>query len=182
MGNNARRTTGPAGTGPTPLARKLGIRPESRLRLTGAPPGFAVAGLPPGVVVRIDPTGNPDPTRATEPTGNPEPNGNPDPTRDAESADQDGERDDVVVFFVTARADLMERCARLAAGLTTAGGLWVCWPKRAAVRAGRAATDLDDTVVRSIGLAAGLVDNKVCAVDEVWSGLRFVRRVSERSR
>jgi hypothetical protein len=54
--------------------------------------------------------------------------------------------------------------------------LWVAWPKRAA----KVATDLDENVVRRIGLAAGVVDVKVCAVNEVWSGLKFVRRLKDR--
>ena len=54
--------------------------------------------------------------------------------------------------------------------------LWVSWPKRSS----GVATDLDGNTVREIGLAAGLVDVKVCAVTEVWSGLKFVRRVKDR--
>ena len=60
--------------------------------------------------------------------------------------------------------------------LATAGGLWVCWPKKSS----GAKTDLTDVAVRATGLAAGLVDVKVCAVDETWSGLRFVRRLRDR--
>ena len=60
--------------------------------------------------------------------------------------------------------------------LTVAGGLWIAWPKRASGMA----TDLDENIVRDVGLAVGLVDNKVCAVDATWSGLRFVRRLVDR--
>jgi hypothetical protein len=56
------------------------------------------------------------------------------------------------------------------------GGLWVAWPKRAS----GVVTDLDENVVRDLGLAAGLVDNKVCAIDATWSALRFVVRLRDR--
>lgn len=83
---------------------------------------------------------------------------------------------DVIVFFVTRRAELDRRFPVLARALQPAGGLWIAWPKRTA----GVATDLGGDLVREIGLAHGLVDNKVCAVDEVWSGLRFVYRVADR--
>jgi hypothetical protein len=60
--------------------------------------------------------------------------------------------------------------------VTTAGRLWVCWPKKSS----GVATDLTENVVRMFGLAEGLVDVKVCAIDETWSGLAFVRRVKDR--
>lgn len=138
-----------AGYSGTPLARKLGIKPEAAVLLRDAPAGFAVPDLPPGV---------------------------------AAGTDLDAGPFDVALLFATRRADLPERFAVVAATLTPAGGLWVCWPKKAAVRAGLAVTDLDENQVRATGLAAGLVDNKVAAVNEVWSGLRFVRRVAGRSR
>jgi hypothetical protein len=83
---------------------------------------------------------------------------------------------DVVVVFATSLAALQERFAGLAAAIAPAGGVWVAWPKRAS----GVATDLDESRVRELGLAAGLVDNKVCAIDETWSGLRFVRRLRDR--
>jgi hypothetical protein len=85
---------------------------------------------------------------------------------------------DVVVFFVTRRAELSRRFPRLATVLHCDGGLWVAWPKRTA----GVATDLSERDVREVGLGAGLVDNKVCAIDEVWSSLRFVYRLSDRPR
>ena len=66
--------------------------------------------------------------------------------------------------------------AALKAALEPAGGLWIAWPKRSS----GVDTDLTETVVRELGLAAGLVDNKVCAIDQVWSGLRFVYRLADR--
>jgi hypothetical protein len=83
---------------------------------------------------------------------------------------------DVVVSFHTQRAEVAAHFARLAAALTPAGGLWIAWPKRGSALP----TDLTENVIREIGLAVGLVDNKVCAIDETWSGLRFVRRVRDR--
>jgi hypothetical protein len=83
---------------------------------------------------------------------------------------------DVVLFFATRLAELERRFDTLARATGTAGGLWIAWPKRTA----GVATDLRETTVREVGLAHGLVDNKVCAVDDTWSGLRFVRRVSDR--
>ncbi len=86
-----------------------------------------------------------------------------------------GPLDVVVAFFVERRA-LERRLDALKATLDPAGGLWIAWPKRAS----GVATDIDERVVRELGLAAELVDNKVCAIDAVWSGLRFVYRLRDR--
>lgn len=83
---------------------------------------------------------------------------------------------DVVVFFTKKRGELEKRFEKLKGYLSPAGSLWVAWPKQES----GVATDLTGNVVREIGLAGGLVDTKVCAIDEVWSGLRFVRRVEDR--
>jgi hypothetical protein len=83
---------------------------------------------------------------------------------------------DVIVAFFVRRGDLERRLPALRGALDPAGGLWVAWPKRAS----GVATDLTENDVRELGLAAGLVDNKVCAVDEVWSGLRLVYRLRDR--
>ena len=83
---------------------------------------------------------------------------------------------DVIVAFSASRAELEHRLPRLTAALDPAGGLWIAWPKRTSP----ITTDLSDDVVREVGLAAGLVDNKVCAIDETWSGLRFVYRRADR--
>jgi hypothetical protein len=83
---------------------------------------------------------------------------------------------DVVVAFFVERAAFQRRLPGLKAALDSAGGLWIAWPKRAS----GVATDLSEGVVRELGLAAGLVDNKVCAIDGVWSGLRFVYRLRDR--
>jgi hypothetical protein len=83
---------------------------------------------------------------------------------------------DVILAFTPDRRALERRFVPLVARLATAGGLWVAWPKRTS----GVATDLDESVVRDVGLAAGLVDNKVCAVDQTWSALRFVIRLRDR--
>jgi hypothetical protein len=135
----------PAGYSGTPLVRKLGIKPEARLGLIGAPEDFDVTlgELPPGVRLRRRLRGEPF---------------------------------DVIVAFNLRRADLERRLPALAGALDPAGGLWLAWPKRAS----GVATDVTEDVVRRAGLAAGLVDNKVCAIDHVWSGLRLVYRRRDR--
>lgn len=85
---------------------------------------------------------------------------------------------DVMVCFVETQAELKKQFSHLAAKLALDGMLWVAWPKRASGRP----TDLSEDVVRNIGLKAGLVDVKVCAIDEVWSGLKFVIRLKDRAR
>jgi hypothetical protein len=87
-----------------------------------------------------------------------------------------GARRDVLVAFFTERAQLSARLPALRDALATDGGLWIAWPKRAS----GVATDLDENRVRELGLEAGLVDNKVCAIDQTWSGLRFVFRLADR--
>jgi len=85
-----------------------------------------------------------------------------------------GRRDlDVVVLFVTKRVSMKNRMAKAIERLAERGGIWIAWPKKAS----KVETELSDGVVREIGLATGLVDNKVCAISPVWSGLRFVRRL-----
>ena len=134
----------PAGYSGTPLVRKLGIKPASRLGLIGAPSGFdeTLGELPGDVSVR---------RRVRGPL-------------------------DVVVAFVLRRSELERRLPELRAALDPAGGLWVAWPKRTS----GVTTDLSENLVRELGLAAGLVDNKVCAIDETWSGLRLVYRLTDR--
>ena len=85
---------------------------------------------------------------------------------------------DVIVLFVQRRRELERRFAQLAARLEQSGGLWIAWPKKSS----GVATDVDEGVVRSTGLRSGLVDNKICAVDATWSGLRFVIRRENRRR
>jgi hypothetical protein len=79
---------------------------------------------------------------------------------------------DVVVAFVTKRADLVARIAACRPRMQPAAGLWIAWPKKASGMA----TEVDEHTVREVALPTGLVDNKVCAIDDVWSGLRLVIR------
>jgi hypothetical protein len=83
---------------------------------------------------------------------------------------------DCILFFTTDRSRLEKRFPTLIDHTVTNGMIWICWPKRAS----KVPTDLDDNVVRGLGLAAGVVDVKVAAVDDVWSGLKFVRRLKDR--
>jgi hypothetical protein len=131
-----------AGYSGTPLPRKLGIGPGSRVLLVGAPPGFGLGPLP-GVDVHRRAGRSPY---------------------------------DVVLVFAPDRRALATRFGPARRRLTTAGGLWVAWPKKAS----GVPTDLDDNVVREFGLATGMVDNKVCAIDATWSGQRFVVRLRDR--
>lgn len=83
---------------------------------------------------------------------------------------------DFAMLFVRVKSELAKGFPRLRDRLESNGMLWVAWPKKASgVR-----TDLSEGVVRSFGLEAGLVDVKVCAIDEIWSGLKFVRRLKDR--
>ena len=83
---------------------------------------------------------------------------------------------DVIVAFCPDAATLTDGFGDWRARLDTAGGLWIAWPKKSS----GVATDLTENAVRDIGLAAGVVDNKVCAIDATWSGLRLVVRLADR--
>jgi hypothetical protein len=135
-----------AGYSGTPLPKKLGLKPNARLGLCGAPEDFAttLGPLPPGVLTS--------------------------------DASRGSSRLDVIVCFASCRAELAARLPRLSARLDPRGGLWVGWPKKTS----GVGSDLTEHDVRSLGLATGLVDNKVCAIDAVWSGLRFVVRLANR--
>ncbi len=126
----------------TPLARKLGIGEGDEVALIGAPEWLE------------------DTLRAVP---------------DVASVHTDlveDERYDVIVAFVTRRAELESELPRLRARMAPACGLWIAWPKRSA----RLPTDMTDEAVREVALPTGLVDNKVCAIDDTWSGLRLVIR------
>jgi hypothetical protein len=135
-----------AGYSGSPLPKKLGIKPESRLALVGAPVGFeeTLGALPERVDVKAGVRGPLD----------------------------------VIVFFTTSAAELRRRFDRLAAALDPAGALWVAWPKKSS----GVKSDLTENTVREVALPKGLVDNKVCAIDDTWSGLRLVIRRENRPR
>jgi hypothetical protein len=128
----------PSGYSGTPLVRKLGIKPGSRLVLLGAPTGF-----------RRELPGMPEDVRVT--------------SKAIEGAE-------LAVWFVKSRRELEGRVPAIS--LEMGQGLWIAWPKKAS----GVVTDLTEDLVRRAGLANGLVDYKVCAINETWSGLKFARR------
>jgi hypothetical protein len=136
----------PAGYSGTPLPEKLGIGEDDAVALIGAP-GWLEDTL--AVVPEV-----------------------------AEMhTDLDGDAlFDVIVVFVSWRAELEAELGRLRERMAPACGLWVAWPKKAA----KVPTDMSDNVVREVALPTGLVDNKVCAIDETWSALRLVIRRENR--
>jgi hypothetical protein len=83
---------------------------------------------------------------------------------------------DFAIVFTKSQSVLSKEFRRITKSLAPAGMLWVSWPKKSS----EVATDLSENLIRDIGLAAGLVDVKVCAVTEIWSGLKFVRRLKDR--
>jgi hypothetical protein len=85
---------------------------------------------------------------------------------------------DITLLFTTKLSRLEKRLPLVIERTVTDGMVWVCWPKKAA----KVDTDLDENIVREVGLAIGVVDVKVAAVDETWSGLKFVRRRRDRGR
>jgi hypothetical protein len=85
-------------------------------------------------------------------------------------------RADVIICFVTDRARLTRRLPALQRALPPDGSLWMAWPKRSS----GVPTDVNENVLRELILPTGLVDNKVCAIDATWSGLRFVVRLVNR--
>ena len=87
---------------------------------------------------------------------------------------------DVTITFHTKLATLEQRLPTLFEHTVTAGMVWVAWPKQAAVKRLGIDTDLNDDVVRRLGLELGWVDVKVAAIDETWSGQKFVRRLVDR--
>jgi hypothetical protein len=84
---------------------------------------------------------------------------------------------DLILFFTTSRAELERRFTALVAALDADGSLWISWPKKSS----GVSTDLTEDVLREVALPEGLVDNKVCAVDDTWSGLRLVVRKENRA-
>jgi hypothetical protein len=124
----------------TPLARKLGVKPSSRIVALRAPEGYAslLDPLPDGVVF----------------------------------GKSVGPSSDIVHVFVSRRVELERDLAELRKKLRPDAALWVSWPKKAS----NVATDVTEDVVRALALPLGLVDIKVCAVDDVWSGLKLVIR------
>lgn len=145
-----------AGYSGTPLVRKLGIKEGHRLAVLGDPGHLAtlLGDLPAGVE-RVDDPPLPRSARAGRASAF-----------------------DVVVAFVPDASHLHRRFRAGHRLLGWTGGLWLSWPKMKSPLF----RDLRESVIRAHGLEAGLVDNKICAVDDDWSGLRFVYRVADRPR
>lgn len=137
-------TSGTAGYSGTPLARKLGVKPDTRVALIHAPDDAEalLAPIPDGVRIR---------RMAQGPV-------------------------EVAVAFYTRARDLEREIPRLRDVIVTDGGLWLAWPKKSS----GVETDVTFDVVQRAGLGVGLVDNKVAAIDDTWSGLRFVVRLDDR--
>lgn len=85
-------------------------------------------------------------------------------------------RADLVMLFVATRAELARRLPVAQRTMDDGGSLWIAWPKQSS----GVPSDLTQQIVRSTGLGAGLVDYKICAIDDTWSGLRFARRAVKR--
>jgi hypothetical protein len=136
----------PAGYSGTPLPQKLGIGPGDAVALLGAP------GWLEDLLAEV-------------------------PGVAEVRTDLDGKAlYDVIVVFVSWRADLEAELSRLRDHMAPACGLWIAWPKRAS----KVLTDMSENVVREVALPTGLVDNKVCAIDQTWSALRLVIRRKNR--
>lgn len=142
-----------AGYSGTPLAQKLGLKAGQRAVIVQPPEGYAalLGDLPADLHL----------TYAVEPL-----EGKPPPEAPL----------DFIQLFAADRVVLERDFRALAAALKPDGTLWISWPKRAS----KVPTDLDENVIRAIGLGSGMVDVKVAAVDEVWSALKFVYRVADR--
>ncbi|HEU0167922.1 MAG TPA: hypothetical protein VFS62_09110, partial [Chloroflexota bacterium] len=131
--------------------------------LVNAPPDFESELVPLPDGIRLDYEESASLPAAARRSGE---GGSPDPTQLA----------DVIVAFFAQASDLHAHFDELAKRLTQNGGLWLCWIKKAS----GILTDLTETDVRATGLDGGLVDNKTCAVTDIWSGLRFVYRLKDR--
>ncbi len=143
-----------AGYSGTPLPKKLGIREGTRVATIHAPAHLCEILVPWPAGASIEPF---------------------DFAAGPASAD---DRFDVILLFVNEERALAEGLVAAPPRLKVAGGLWVAWPKMKSPLSG----GLKDSHVRTAGLEAGLVDNKVCAIDADWSGLRFVFRKEDRPR
>ena len=135
--------TDQAGYSGTPLARKLGIGEDDEVVVIGAPNGIS--------------------DRLAAQIGD---------EAEIHTDLSDAPLFDVIVAFITWRADLESQLDLLRARMAPTCGLWIAWPKRAS----KVATDMTENVIREIALPTGLVDNKVCAIDQTWTGLRLVIR------
>jgi hypothetical protein len=130
----------------TPLVKKLGIKPGTKLVLIGAPDDFErlLKGLPKDVT----------------------------PVRGPSTGSGQAGLADLVIWWPASLRDLESRIVSVDKRIAVGGSIWISWAKKAS----GVKTDLSDNNVRETGLANGLVDYKVCAISEIWSGLKFARR------
>jgi hypothetical protein len=89
-------------------------------------------------------------------------------------------RRDVVVMFARRRSEIESKLGALTKAVFPDGSIWIAWPKKAAAKLLGIDTDITEDTVREVALPTGLVDNKVCAIDDTWSGLRLVVRRENR--
>lgn len=148
----------------TPLPKKLGIKPGFRVQLVAVPDDVLTELREALAACTIASDGKSGSHNKDDNKGGKKEN-------KSEKAPLD-----FAMVFSKSQSDLKQEFRRLARLLAPAGMLWVSWPKKSS----GVASDLAENDVREIGLAAGLVDIKVCAVTETWSGLKFVRRVQDR--
>jgi hypothetical protein len=171
-----------AGYTNAPLYKKLGVRPGDLLVLLDSPPDWTVPGLPNGVRCVTDTSPRPSMT-----SGQGAERGGPGAKtrgQSAETAGQSAVRDGqgadeqphIIVAFFGALEGLRESIPTLSRRIFPAGALWIAWPRRA----GGQESDIREHDIRSLALALGLVDVKVAALDEDWSGLRLVWRRDRR--
>lgn len=145
--------TDQAGYSATPLAKKIGVKPGQTVRLVHAPDGWAIPDLPDGCLIDGDANG--------------------DDTRDGDAT----EHAHVTIAFYRSLTDLIAEAPGLVARLADAAMLWIAWPRRAAGHE----SDIGDNALRELFLQFGVVDVKVAALGEHWSGLKFVRRRENRA-
>jgi hypothetical protein len=157
----------------TPLAKKIGIRPGHRVRLLHAPDGWEIPGLPGGTTAADAPGAvAPDPD-VTLPDA-----GAALPGADAAAPGADAGAPDVTVAFFRSHAGLAAEAEALTAALADHAMLWIAWPRRAAGHE----SDITENALRDLFLPLGIVDVKVAALGEDWSGLKFMRRRENRRR
>ena len=89
----------------------------------------------------------------------------------------DSEKADFIQFFTTEKKELQKEFPKLKQALVPSGSLWVSWPKTGS----KLQTDLNENIIRDIGLENELVDVKVIVIDEIWSGLKFIYRLKDRN-
>ena len=140
-----------AGYSGTPLAKKLGIKPTHLVKVSHRPRGFDLSSL-------LDPL--PEGARLVERSTRGKP--------------------DIVVCFAESAEQLRVRLPSALGAIARDGVVWIFWPKKSSERYKSGTRDLTEDVIRAQAIASGVVDVKVCAIDETWSGLKLVYRLADR--